>query len=505
MVTIKQEMRKSMTQILKTSIIPIEYDEKTKASAFELKDILEQNPLFFKTVLKKYQQISYLKKQHSFYLQTNNTINILEKMYNGNINNCNKKDWLDKEAGRALLLYTINRKIKGQYDFSEFEEDTINQFLVYGYIHETKAYEKIDSYLENMTKNQQQEIEEWLYNKYSFELLNYLIKVQYQKIVQRLLLGKEENIEETLNTMIRITATKEFLREGQEKECNLSLSSKEIDQLCEEFLIKIEPSLNWYKIFCMAKQAGVFIEDSNDKKIIENEIGIDEWTCFQHTDGNWYIYSPSTGTILDSIYKIHEFIHYLINTTPPILEENIYILKELPSLFFEELMRMFLIEKGYPKEEIEKDKFNRELGISKMSSALLDILFYIEQISHGEKITLEQELMRQKEIKKIYEELEPDKKISLNFLKENVLKTTKNSIEELIEDPLFVEETYPYIIGYQYSEILLERAKQDKSIITNMINMIPGIKTLTTNEVINRLGLTSLRKKSGNQYKIKKC
>ena len=82
MVTIKQEMRKSMTQILKTSIIPIEYDEKTKASAFELKDILEQNPLFFKTVLKKYQQISYLKKQHSFYLQTNNTINILEKMYN---------------------------------------------------------------------------------------------------------------------------------------------------------------------------------------------------------------------------------------------------------------------------------------------------------------------------------------------------------------------------------------------------------------------------------------
>ena len=41
MVTIKQEMRKSMTQILKTSIIPIEYDEKTKDSAFALKDILE--------------------------------------------------------------------------------------------------------------------------------------------------------------------------------------------------------------------------------------------------------------------------------------------------------------------------------------------------------------------------------------------------------------------------------------------------------------------------------
>ena len=38
-----------------------------------------------------------------------------------------------------------------------------------------------------------------------------------------------------------------------------------------------------------------------------------------------------------------------------------------------------------------------------------------------------------------------------------------------------------------------------------MINMIPEIKILTTNEVINRLGLTSLRKKSGNQYKIKKC
>ena len=195
-----------MTQILKTDIIPIEYDENTKESALELKKLLEQNPLFFKTVLKKYPKISYLRRKHSFYLQTNEPINILERMYNGNIDNCNKKDWLDKEAGRALLLYTINKKIKGQYDFSELEEDTINQFIAYGYIHETKAYDKIDSYLLNMTKHQQEKIEEWLYNKYSFELLNYLIEDQYQKIVQRLLSDSEEKIEETISTMIRITS-----------------------------------------------------------------------------------------------------------------------------------------------------------------------------------------------------------------------------------------------------------------------------------------------------------
>ena len=492
-----------MPQILKTAIIPIEYDENTKEPALELKQLLEQNPLFFKTVLKKYQQISYLKNQQSFYLQTNDTISSLEKMYNGSIDNYYKKNWLDEDAGKSLLLYTINKKIKGYYDFSEILEGEVKQFIAYGYIHEIKEYEKMNSYLVSPTKKHQQKMEEWLYDKYSFELLNYLIEIQYQRMVQKLLAGQEEKIEEALNTMISITATTEFLREGQEKTCNFYISSEEIDQLCKEFLIRIDPSLNWYDIFCKATQTGVFIEENNEK-IIENEIDIDDWSCFQHTDGNWYIYSPRTGTILDSIYKIHEFIHYLINTAPPILEENIYVLKELPSLFFEGLMGRFLIEKGYPKEEIEKDKFNRELGLSKISSALLDILFYIEKVSHGEKITFEQELMEQKEIKKLYEELEPDKEISLDSLKENILRITKNSIEELIEEPLFVEETYPYIIGYQYSEILLERTKQDKNVIANMINIIPEIKTLTTNDALNRLGLTLSREESSNQYKIKK-
>ena len=493
-----------MTQILKTDIIPIEYDENTKESALELKHLLEQNPLFFKMILKKYPKISYLKRNHSFYLQTNEPINILERMYNGNIDNCNKKDWLDKEAGRALLLYTINKKIKGQYDFSELEEDTINQFIAYGYIHETKAYDKIDSYLLNMTKHQQEKIEEWLYNKYSFELLNYLIEDQYKKIVQRLLFDSEEKIEETLQTMIRITSEEEFLIEGEEQVCTLYILPEEIDGLCKEFLIKIDPTLNLYNLFCEAKKTGVFIEDAKDKKIIENDIDIDDWCCFQHKDGTWYIYSPKTGAILDSIYKIHEFVHYIINTTPPILEESIYVLKELPSLFFEGLMGRFLIEKGYAVEEITKDKFSRELGISKMSSALLDILFYVEEISHGEKITFEQELMKQKEIKKIYEKLEPDQEISLDSLKENVLSTAKNSIEELIEDPFFVEETYPYIIGYKYSEILLERARQDKNVIYNMVNIIPEIKTLTTTESLNRLGLIPPVEKGSKQSKKEK-
>ena len=488
-----------MTQILKTDIIPIEYDENTKESALELKKLLEQNPLFFKTVLKKYPKISYLKRKHSFYLQTNEPINILERMYNGNIDNCNKKDWLDKEAGRALLLYTINKKIKGQYDFSELEEDTINQFIAYGYIHETKAYDKIDSYLLNMTKHQQEKIEEWLYNKYSFELLNYLIEDQYQKIVQRLLSDSEEKIEETISTMIRITSEEELLIEGEEQACTIYMSPEEIDSLCKEFLIKIDSTLNLYNLFCEAKKTGVFIEEAKDKKIIENDIDIDDWCCFQHKDGTWYIYSPKTGTILDSIYKIHEFVHYIINTAPTMLEENIYALKELPSLFFEGLMRRFLIDKGYSEEEIEKDKLSRELGISKMSSVLLDILFYIEQISNGERITFEQELMKQEEIKKLYKKLEPDQEISLDSLKENVLWTIKNSIEELIEDPLFVEETYPYIIGYKYSKILLKRTKQDKNVIANMIDIIPEIKTLTTTESLNRLGLILPVEKASKQ------
>ena len=183
------------------------------------------------------------------------------------------------------------------------------------------------------------------------------------------------------------------------------------------------------------------------------------------------------------------------------LEENIYALKELPSLFFEGLMRRFLIDKGYSEEEIEKDKLSRELGISKMSSLFLYILFYIERISNGQRVTFEQELMKQEEIKKLYKKLEPDQEISLDSLKENVLWTIKNSIEELIEDPLFVEETYPYIIGYKYSKILLKRTKQDKNVIANMINIIPEIKTLTTTESLNRLGLISPIEQNSKQYK----
>lgn len=474
-----------MMQILETAIIPIEYDEYTKESALELKHILEQNPQFFKAIFTHYQQISYQKNQNSFYLQSNNTINILEKMYAGRADNCNKKDWLDKESGYSLLLYIINKKIKGAYDFSEFPEEEIIQFITYGYIHETKDYENIESYFIN-PEAKQQAIEEWLYSKYSLELLNYLIEKQYKKIVERLLLGREENLEEALNTMIRITSEAECFMEEQEQDCTISISQEETDNLCKEFLMEIDPTLTWYNLFCNAKKTGVFIENQNDKRVIENKIEVDDWCVFQDADGRWYIYSPRTGTIQDSVYTIHEFIHYIVRITQPILEDNVCVLKELPSLFFEALMRRFLMTQGYPQEELEKDKYNRQLGISKMSFLLLDVLFYIKNVSHGEKITLEQELQKEK---KRYKEWCSNEEINLDSLKENIIRTMKTSIEELIEDPWFVEETYPYIIGYRYSKLLLDKVDQDKNVITDLINITPILNTLTPKEALTRLGL----------------
>src|SRR5699024_4721463 len=146
-------------------------------------------------------------------------------------------------------------KIKGAYDFSEFPEEEIIQFITYGYIHETKDYENIESYFIN-PEAKQQAIEEWLYSKYSLELLNYLIEKQYKKIVERLLLGREENLEEALNTMIRITSEAECFMEEQEQDCTISISQEETDNLCKEFLMEIDPTLTWYNLFCNAKKTG---------------------------------------------------------------------------------------------------------------------------------------------------------------------------------------------------------------------------------------------------------
>ena len=91
--------------------------------------------------------------------------------------------------------------------------------------------------------------------------------------------------------------------------------------------------------------------------------------------------------------------------------------------------------------------------------------------------------------KKRYKEWCSNEEINLDSLKENIIRTMKTSIEELIEDPWFVEETYPYIIGYRYSKLLLDKVDQDKNVITDLINITPILNTLTPKEALTRLGL----------------
>lgn len=235
--------------------------------------------------------------------------------------------------------------------------DYIDTVLAFAYFKEQKDYASLKEYLERKDKKTTSKIEKWLNQKYRYDLLNLLIELQTYSLKERVLnIHSLEELKDTVKNILKFLVEEEYLLMDDEvktpKEITFSMHQDQINNLCKEFLIEIDPSLDWYQKFIDASTNQTFIYNQTDLKLaFLNPQQKDKFQLFEHPDGNWYINFPANNTIEDSIIMIHEFIHYITETSCEKPNQIPFQYDEILTIYFETLMGEFLIKKVTPKKK----------------------------------------------------------------------------------------------------------------------------------------------------------
>lgn len=458
--------------ILETKVLPIEYNEKSQTKAQRLKRFLEQNPAFFKTFLKG-NIISYIDENSPLYLGKHQSI--LEYIDSVHPRDClyfiyNK--FFPSEPERLATLFILtNKKVNGEYQFSEEDIENANIGALYAYCFDQKDYDKLK---ENMAN--QDEILSWFYEKYRFQLFNYILdfSINYLKDYYEY----ESTLEDFIQEMVKTTAieTMELSDSKYHQEIEYPMDKETSLQLVEDFLITINPT--WQKKLKKVVEENLIIEDYQDNRIKGLITKDDSCQCILGKDEKWYIYMPRKNTLEDAINLLHEVIHYIVETQEK--DKTVNSLKEFPSLFFEQVFCTYLIQRGYPKEEVDKYTENRKYYTEENCMDIIDYLLYIQERLEKETITEEDMLaMELGEEEDSREEIE-------RILKEKI----DTYIEEDLVNPQIYMKMYTYIEGKRYADIMFKRLQEGQDVLPDMIEITSNQKSLRTPNILSYLNLT---------------
>lgn len=466
-----------MSKLLKTNVIPIEYNDKTEKKAKRIKRILEKNPGFFQIFLSSQTIISCIDERKELYIPRKDSIfHHLEGITEKDAKNILELQSFNAEDKAKLLLYMLNEEYEGDYQMGKTAKEELQQEITYIYYCDRKDYKGLYSYILNPSTKKVTEALAWLNENYRFPLLNYLIEKQYELLKKTYLTESKEDDEKQLTDMLRIMVLGDLEVDDIDQEYKkiiYPMSKEETISLVKEFLIETDPSLTWLEKFCEALKNNVFLDT------------IEEWECIEGPDNNWYIATPWQETLEDAIDMVHEIIHYFSCIGSANHKNSRYTLSELPSLFFEDRMCEFLIKKGYPKEEIEKYRWNRTIRVAKYCEKVEDRIIHMKEKQRKTVITLEIEKERNsleaKELGITPEEL--------------AIESCEGNIYELITSPTLLLDAYPYIIGRRYAKTLLTQVEKNEDIIPKMVSITNRIKDREKDDILNELGLAPPSKK----------
>ena len=442
-------------ETIETRVLPIEYDDNTEVKAKEIKNILERNPNFFKAFLPWDHIISCIDKENPLYIgEEDSILNHLDiSASDANLILTNQLT-SSKEDRKLILAYLLDQKYNEQEEKDDIEDKEIKLSAAIAYY--DNDYQQLHSYLIESKEEKDEEILAWLNDNYRFELLDFLIENQSTYQI-------EDNKLEEIEDMIDITLDEmDVLEEkGEYQTISYPMTKEETYHITKEFLATIDPTLSWLELFTQAEKEHKFIEE------------LDTWQTFEIEDEQ-YINTPLTNTLEDPISLVHTFIDY-ISCIKTNTKTKDYKIGKLPSIFFENLMCQFLIQKGYPKEEINKYQQNRLLRVVEHCEEIEDILYYMEIKAKGNPITLE-------EGKKLYN----NENLNDTSLTQLAVEICDVTINNLLWFKDMIPEVYPYILGKRYADILTDEYVTNKDILPQMINLTETLKEKTTKEVLNK-------------------
>lgn len=508
--------------MLETSVIPIEYDDNSQETAKQLKKILDANQMIFQIFFAGHNKISFLDTAEEGTLSIS-SIDELKKLLSNvsyaymdmlkhQVYTTGGED-IDAIFLKMMLLDVIFSKKASDIPSQETLEISDNINAIYAligisYYEEQKQPEKLIDFIFNPTVEEKEKIFNWLKKKQRYNLLNILLEEEHQKMLDLEDLEHDSYLRTHLEELLELSEIELSERfKSKEKATDLPrLSEKELDKLCIEFFIQIDPSLKWLKLYNKLKQ---------NKGILYGEKFPDscsDWGCVETTDGI-YIYAPLDGTIRDFMYFIHEFAHYVTLLHKKTGEFIPSALQEFPPIFFEKCATAFLRQKGYNEESIcSLDEERRQSTIDNKSDISPSLRYLIQYIKDG-PITFETEKSKMDHIREnIPDDLPDEMQELLNALmstqdEENVHIKIDAETAFLLEHPNCLFDEFPYIVGYDLAIKTLEKLPDDPMIMYTVLNITENLTRETTAEVIRKLGLSQTEfssKPSPPQQYVKK-
>ncbi len=231
------------------------------------------------------------------------------------------------------------------------------------------------------------------------------------------------------------------------------LNKDSLEQLFLEYLDYIKAPQIWYEKFSYLRKNN-FIEYLNSESNLNNN---DSCCYIDKVDKKRKLKIDNADTIIGLTNLAHEFAHY-------IAEENgnsEILIRELPSIYFENIACKFLIEKSFDKEKINKIVVNRGFTNFLTYSKISDILFKLKLYATNGKITKE-DFKIPLELYLKYIKLENNNKTNNNedyLLEISRLADKKcdKMNQSIIENDVFILSGINYLVATIIVEELLKR------------------------------------------------
>lgn len=256
-----------------------------------------------------------------------------------------------------------------------------------------------------------------------YDLLNYNIEQELNKILEYNPFAYQ-NLEKIILCSIK-SASKYNSYQGKN---NISFPIGKTINITKEYLKEIDKSYCLYNLFQQKLLDGsILLWEINNKneelkmRQLHRELALDtkSWKVF-YEDNKIYINAPYDNTILDIYRLVHEFIHLCIyNNKENILEatDTEIFFEEFPSIYYENVLKNYLIRMGFPENIAE-------IAIKERENTYINYVYSLIALSNLIKVK-QHHAITQSDLNIMY---------NINILKDEIKKLNKTEKEQYYQE-----------------------------------------------------------------------
>ena len=342
-------------------------------------------------------------------------------------------------------------------------------------------------------RNDKELIFEWLKQTQRFNTYNYLLE-----IASNYLKEYDFYFFDNINEIFSKMNEKNFDYVISSKNSNYKLqklSLEDFENIFFGFLDKIKATKEWKEIY---------IDLKNNNRIIfeESKDGKDNSKCFIDDDGIRKIKVTTDGTVNDFISLVHEFIHYISvqKNMPP------FSLLEFPSIYYERVAAIHLINIGFDKNIIKSVIENRNKSnfgnYYDLFGILLDMCRYNKKgnIIREDKLELLKKATEatnecvENLINIFLEAGNPTDELQSLIIKDcdfgkKVDDECDYYIMEFIKNGLLVLNGYQYLTDSYLADSVLEKEDDDDTIFDKMVFITENLSDFNIETISKYLGI----------------